>query len=396
MELTDRRVFFTDHQWRTVEAATARIIPTDHDPGAREANVVGFIDRYLCGIDYVYANPQGSGFLRLEGKPAEAWSKRIAQVQARYQEGLKRLDQLSAGRFGSVFADLAEEQQDSVLRVLAGGESQPATGGAANGAPDAAHMEGGYEVAMSQPVTDEELGLFETLVLHTRCGFYSDPAYGGNKDYAGWETIGFPGPRSLAETNDGRYSTLEYMTGGEYEMPAVQQGGVPREAPAPTAPAGAAATGDQPTDAAEPGSNGRPPGVVEARTLGLAGAWRVIYAAVDFAFSRGGAVCVAVVDRAGHLLGYVRMDGAPLLTGQFAQDKAYTVAAFGVPTHEWWGMVGEAPEIFRTVIKADRVSFVAGGVPILHRGELVGAIGVSGGTAEDDRKVAEAGAKAYA
>ena len=65
--------YFDDHQRRTVEAAMARIIPADHQPGAREAGTVEFIDRYLSGIDFVYAKPDGSGFERLEGKLAEAW-----------------------------------------------------------------------------------------------------------------------------------------------------------------------------------------------------------------------------------------------------------------------------------------------------------------------------------
>src|SRR3954470_3453341 len=57
------RLFFDEAEWQLVEAATARIIPTDDDPGAREANVVRFIDRYLSGVDYVYASADGSGFL---------------------------------------------------------------------------------------------------------------------------------------------------------------------------------------------------------------------------------------------------------------------------------------------------------------------------------------------
>ena len=45
------RYFFTAHEWNTVEAATARIMPTDQDPGAREARVIVFIDRYVSGIN---------------------------------------------------------------------------------------------------------------------------------------------------------------------------------------------------------------------------------------------------------------------------------------------------------------------------------------------------------
>ena len=58
---SSKKLFFTDHEWETIEAAAARIIPTDHDPGAKEARVIVFIDRYLSGIDYVYAAADGSG-----------------------------------------------------------------------------------------------------------------------------------------------------------------------------------------------------------------------------------------------------------------------------------------------------------------------------------------------
>jgi gluconate 2-dehydrogenase gamma chain len=214
------RLFFDEDQWLAVEALTARIIPTDHDPGAREANVVGFIDRYLAGIEYTYANAWGSGFLALEGRQAEAWQARNAKLQDRYRQGLRQVAEVSQRRFGSSFIELSDEQQDAVLRVLARGLTDTVATVAGNAdsdsSPETDEVGRSYEVAMSQPVTDDELTFFDTLVLHTRCGFYGDPAYGGNRDFVGWKTIGFAGPKSLAETNDGRYSTLEYMTGGEY------------------------------------------------------------------------------------------------------------------------------------------------------------------------------------
>ncbi len=225
-------LFFDEHEWQTVEAATARIIPTDQDPGAREAGVVVFIDRYLSGIDYIYANPWGSGFLRIDGKQAEAWTNRVAALQERYREGVRDLDRRSRERFGSDFVALADEQQDGVLEAIlpkevpapaddAGTSEREGEDAASRGAQAPAPKKGGgvfgLKVAMSQPVTDENLGFVETLVLHARCGYYSDPVYGGNRDHVGWRTIGWPGPGSLAETNDGRYSTLAYMTAGDYE-----------------------------------------------------------------------------------------------------------------------------------------------------------------------------------
>jgi uncharacterized protein GlcG (DUF336 family) len=77
-----------------------------------------------------------------------------------------------------------------------------------------------------------------------------------------------------------------------------------------------------------------------------------------------------------------------------AQDKAYTVAAFGIPTHEWWDMIKGAPELANGLPKIDRLMVMGGGVAVTEDGQLVGAIGVSGGTADQDRIIAEAGAKA--
>lgn len=223
-------LFFNEHEWQTVDAATSRIIPTDEDPGAREAGVIAFIDRYLSGVDYIYANPWGSGFLRIDGMQGKAWNNRIADLQERYHEGVRDLDRRSHQRFGGDFVTLTEEQQDAVLEAILPREAQADEATAIDhegedtgsyGAPAPATERGGgvfgLKVAMSQPVTDENLGFVETLVLHTRCGFYSDPVYGGNKDHVGWRTIGWPGPQTLAETNDGRYSTLAHMTAGDYE-----------------------------------------------------------------------------------------------------------------------------------------------------------------------------------
>jgi gluconate 2-dehydrogenase gamma chain len=207
------RLFFNEHEWETVKAAAARIIPTDRDPGATEAGSVRFIDRYLSGIEYVYANPWGSGFLRLEGRRAAAWQKRINRLQDRYLDGLKQMDEVSRGMFGKDFVDLSGDEQDEVLVDLSPkGEKPKHVNLFEPSGEDTEAEEGGDEtvILLSQPVTDENLDFFGTLVIHTRMGFYCDPAYGGNENHVGWKTIGFPGPASLIETTDGRYSTMEY------------------------------------------------------------------------------------------------------------------------------------------------------------------------------------------
>lgn len=195
------RLFFTDHEWETIEAATARIIPTDHDPGARDARVVVFIDRYLSGIDYLFAAADGSGFLKLTGKFADAWRARMADMQRVYREGIRQLDVLARENFGQEFTKLTEEEQDRSLEIL-------------SGAPKPSRVTLGTREAVTtfrQGLFDEGLPFFDALCLHTRQGFYCDPVYGGNRDQVGWQVVGFPGPKSLKDTMDGTYSTTSYF-----------------------------------------------------------------------------------------------------------------------------------------------------------------------------------------
>ncbi len=206
---TNERLFFDEHQWATIEAATARIIPTDEDPGAREANVVRFIDRYISGIEYIYASADGNGFLQLAGKDAEVWNERIREMQKTYVNGIVDLDRVSREKFGANFIAIQEEQQDEVLITLSG-EQPPQHFLINTGSLDDGPSFGGKPPS-NQPVSDEGLDFFHTLVFHTRQGFYSDPVYGGNKDHIGWQVIGFPGPKTLAETQDGRFSTEPHL-----------------------------------------------------------------------------------------------------------------------------------------------------------------------------------------
>lgn len=109
---------FTPHERRTVEAAMARIIPTDDTPGAREADTITFLERYLSGTGHIYARPDGSGFEVLEGKRAEAWGQRIAVLRERYRDGLRDLDARSVALDRRDFVELSPYQQDTVLRAL--------------------------------------------------------------------------------------------------------------------------------------------------------------------------------------------------------------------------------------------------------------------------------------
>jgi len=132
--------------------------------------------------------------------------------------------------------------------------------------------------------------------------------------------------------------------------------------------------------------------VVTTTTVSLAAAERAIRAAVERATELGVAVVVAVADAAGELKAYARMDGAPLLSVRIAQDKAWTAAAFGLPTDAWWNLVKDEPPLLHGIVKTDRLIIFGGGVPLVVEGRVVGGIGVSGGSAEQDRAIAAAGA----
>jgi gluconate 2-dehydrogenase gamma chain len=193
MDLSDAPRFFTVEEWATIEAATARIYPSGLGAGAREAKVVRFIDRYLSGVDHVFASAGGEGFLTIGGRDGDAWRQRIAKLQATYRQGIVRLDEISCTQFGKVFDGLSDGDQDRVLEIMSGIAK-----------PDGIRVAEGGE-AHVQNISDDGLDFFSVLVLHTRQGMFCDPIYGGNDGRVGWELIGFPGPRSLAETRDCSY-----------------------------------------------------------------------------------------------------------------------------------------------------------------------------------------------
>ncbi len=132
---------------------------------------------------------------------------------------------------------------------------------------------------------------------------------------------------------------------------------------------------------------------VSSANLTLEGARRVLDGALARAGEKGQAFCIAITDSAGDPILAVRMDGAPRLSAGIAADKAYTVAGFGgTPTGDWWGMISDEPSLVHGITHTPRLVIFGGGVPIRSAGQLVGAIGVSGGSADDDTEVATAGA----
>jgi uncharacterized protein GlcG (DUF336 family) len=106
----------------------------------------------------------------------------------------------------------------------------------------------------------------------------------------------------------------------------------------------------------------------------------------------GAPQCIAVTDDGGHLLAFARMDGAKVLSIDSAIAKARTAASSRVPT-------GALPEdLERRLASATRGAHtnLRGGLPIVVRDEVVGAIGVGSGTGDQDVEVARAGIAALA
>ncbi|NLJ53303.1 MAG: heme-binding protein [Intrasporangiaceae bacterium] len=135
--------------------------------------------------------------------------------------------------------------------------------------------------------------------------------------------------------------------------------------------------------------------VRDTRTMTYAGARLAVDAALAAAQEIGGAFNIAVTDPGGVLLAFARMDGAFALSCGIAIDKARTVVGFGgIPSADLYaGIESEEPVRFG-IAKREGVAAFGGGVPVLIDGELVGAVGASGGSAEQDTAVATAGAAA--
>jgi uncharacterized protein GlcG (DUF336 family) len=116
-----------------------------------------------------------------------------------------------------------------------------------------------------------------------------------------------------------------------------------------------------------------------------------VQAAVAHGRSIGKSVVAAVVDVGGDLMACLRADGAYSASVGIARDKAYTAATFGIASDEL-GKALSGNEILRDGIALrPGVILFAGGLPIVVDGEVAGAIGVSGGSEDDDRACAKAG-----
>ncbi|HET9658905.1 MAG TPA: gluconate 2-dehydrogenase subunit 3 family protein [Thermomicrobiales bacterium] len=164
----------TEAELTTLKAVLDRIIPKDeYGPSANEMGVFVYIDKSFGGLH--------------------------ADALPMYQAGLAALDD-AAGPGG--FASLDDGQQDEILTAIEGGQ-QDATVTAAKGGN-----------AVSAPA-----GFFGALLAHTREGMFSDPIYGGNVNFQGWDMVGYPGIKLQWTAEDqaaGSTPTPEHISVAKY------------------------------------------------------------------------------------------------------------------------------------------------------------------------------------
>lgn len=128
----------------------------------------------------------------------------------------------------------------------------------------------------------------------------------------------------------------------------------------------------------------------------LEDAMKIITAARKKAVDVGQPMNIAVADSGGHLVAHVRMDGAWLGSIDISINKAFTARAFDIATKDLATQSQPGGQFYGIhVSNGGRVMIFAGGIPLKRAGKVAGAIGVSGGSGEQDQAVAEAGAAAF-
>ena len=144
--------FFNDDDGRTIAAFCERLMPGEAGrPGATNANVLNYIDLALAGA---YADHQDF-----------------------YRRGVAQLNAHCLKNYGKAFHGLTSTQQDETVSALEHGKAPEFT----------------WPTAQS---------FFETVRTHTMEGMFADPIYGGNKDFLGWQLVGFPGAQPLFTEDD--------------------------------------------------------------------------------------------------------------------------------------------------------------------------------------------------
>ncbi len=171
--------FFSAPEAAFVEAALSSLIPADElGAGAREAGVAYFIDRELAGAYGAGARLYRQGPWA-EGAPEQGFQLPLTPSQV-YRTAIAETDSHCRQRYGRAFEDLGVAEREEVLTGL----------------------ESGSIALASVP----SRLFFQMLWDNTREGFFADPMYGGNRDKAGWQLVGFPGVAAAYIDEIGRHN----------------------------------------------------------------------------------------------------------------------------------------------------------------------------------------------
>ncbi|MER6600375.1 GlcG/HbpS family heme-binding protein [Streptomyces parvus] len=135
---------------------------------------------------------------------------------------------------------------------------------------------------------------------------------------------------------------------------------------------------------------------IKMESVSLEDARRVLAAGEAKADEIGSPSNIAVVDVGGNLVAHIRMDEAWIGSVDISISKAFTSRAFDISTADLAANAGPGEQFFGiNASNNGRVMIFAGGVPLRHGGRIVGAVGVSGSSGEQDQTVAEAAATAF-
>src|ERR1043165_662294 len=118
---------------------------------------------------------------------------------------------------------------------------------------------------------------------------------------------------------------------------------------------------------------------VTRQPLSTEAARKIVEAAAAKAAEMKRPMVIAICDEGGNLKAFERMDGAPLLSVEIAQNKAWTAVSFGVSTDKWFEFIKDDPPLLHGIVNHPRLVVFGGGFPIRIEKQTVGGIGVSGG-----------------
>ncbi len=130
----------------------------------------------------------------------------------------------------------------------------------------------------------------------------------------------------------------------------------------------------------------------QLQQIGWEAAQQAVKAAARRAAELGTLINVSVLDAGGNPVAFLRMNGAPLHSISICEDKAYTAVSFGLPTGAWTEVLrGHSEAVRQGLPLRPRFVMFGGGLPVHSNGVVIGAIGVSGGSEEQDEECARAG-----